>query len=500
MYFVKNALKSISRSKGRNVLIGIIILVIAASSCVALSIRNSANEIVNNQRESFDITATLGVDRNALRNDLQSSGGTDIRTLMDSIPALTVDQLKNFANSQYVKSLTYSMNTSMNSSTITAVSNTPANTNSSTSANDNSKNAGNRAPNGDFGGQAQGDFRVVGYSSTSAMTNFIDGTNKITSGTMFSDSDTANDCVITDELAKANNLTVGSKITLTNPQDSTQAYDFTVVGIYTDTSTGDGSQMNLFSNSANQIITDFSAVNAVVTASNANSNTALTSQINSSFHLKNADNLDAFKSELTAKGLNKYYTVSSNIDSFNTSVAPLSNLSHFATIFLILVLVIGSIVLFVLNMINIRERKYEIGVLRAIGMKKGKVVFQFITELFIVTFLAIGIGSGIGAAASVPTANYMLQNEISSIQSQQSQVQQNFGRQGGGQMGQRGGMGGFFGGRQNVSYINQINAVIDVKVLAEIAGIGILLVVISSGMSMIFISRYEPLKILSSRA
>ncbi len=31
-------------------------------------------------------------------------------------------------------------------------------------------------------------------------------------------------------------------------------------------------------------------------------------------------------------------------------------------------------------------------------------------------------------------------------------------------------------------------------------GIGIVLVILSSGMSLIFISRYEPLKILSSRS
>lgn len=502
MYFIKNALKSISRSKGRNVLIGIIVMVIAVSSCVALTIRNSANEVITSQKESYAITATLGVDRNALRTASTSGSGTDMRTLMDSIPALTVDQLKSYANSQYVKSLAYSISTSLDSSTITAVSDSNTNNSStaagSASSNNTSGNAADRPATGNFGGQSQGDFRVIGYSSTSAMTSFIDGTDKITSGTMFGDTDTSNDAVITDELAKANSLAVGSKITLTNPNDSTQATEFTVVGIYTDTSASDGSQMNLFSNAANQIITNYTAANKIIAASNANSDTKLNSQLNSSFSLINADSLDAFKSELTAKGLNKYYTVTSNIDSFNTSVAPLANLSHFATIFLILVLAIGSIVLVVLNMINIRERKYEVGVLRAIGMKKGKVALQFITELFVVTFIALVIGAGIGGAASVPTANYMLKNQISAAQTQTAQVQQNFGRQDGGQPRQQAGIGGYFGTRQNVSYISQINAVINGQVILEIAGIGILLVILSSGISLVFISRYEPLKILSN--
>jgi len=501
MYIVKNALKSISRSKGRNILIGIIIMVIAVSSCIALSIRNSANEVVSKQKESFAITATVGINRESMRTNSQSNG-TDMRTLMESIPALTVDQLKNYADSKYVKSLNYSITTSLNSSNITAVSNSTsaATATSSTSAGSTSNKVQRAA--GDIGGQSQGSFRVTGYSSTAAMSSFINGSSKITSGAMFSDSDTSNVCVVSDELASANSLALGNNVTLTNPNDTTQSYTFKVVGIYTDTSTSEGSQMNMFSDSANSIITNYTAANKMITASASNSTTKLSSQLSSSFSLVNADSLDAFKSELTSKGLNQYYTVTSNISSFNQSVEPLSNLSSFATIFLLLVLAIGGIVLVVLNLINIRERKYEIGVLRAIGMKKGKVALQFITELSIVTIIALFIGSGIGAAASVPTANYMLKTEIASIESQNQQQQQNFGMQASttGQSTRKGGIGGLFGMGANVSYVNQINAVINGMVLLEIAGIGILLVILSSGISLIFISRYEPLKILSSRS
>jgi putative ABC transport system permease protein len=504
MFIVKNAFKSIFRSKGRNVLIGIIVMVIAVSSCVALAIRNSANELVKQQKADYTITATLGINRSAIMK--QSSGTTDMKTIMASVPTLTLATLTNYANSAYVKSLSYQMTTSMDSSNITAVSNSTqtSSTSSTTSSAKSNNTGGQQFPSGNYGGQSQGDFSLIGYSSTSAMTNFVTGTYKITSGTIFSDSDTANDCVISDQLAKADSLKVGSIITFTNPNIKTQTSNFTVVGIYTDTTSSDGSQMNLFSNSANQIITSYTALNKVVTASAADSTTKLNSQLTSSFTLKSADSVAAFTAQLTAKGLNKYYSVTSNVASFTQSVAPLTNLSNYATIFLMLVLIIGGIILVVLNMFNIRERKYEVGVLRAIGMKKVKVALQFITELFVVTFIALAIGSAVGASASVPVANYMLKSEISTLQSQQTQVQQNFGRQGtqGGQSasyGQSGGIGGFFGTSKNVSYVNQINAVISPSVLLQIAGIGILLTLLSSLISMIFISRYEPLKILSNR-
>ena len=46
----------------------------------------------------------------------------------------------------------------------------------------------------------------------------------------------------------------------------------------------------------------------------------------------------------------------------------------------------------VINILNIRDRKYEIGVLRAIGMSKVKLILSLLTELFIVTIIAFVIG------------------------------------------------------------------------------------------------------------
>ena len=59
MYILKNSLISIARNKGRNILIGIIILVIACASTVTLAIRNTANNLVKDYEESHDITGTI---------------------------------------------------------------------------------------------------------------------------------------------------------------------------------------------------------------------------------------------------------------------------------------------------------------------------------------------------------------------------------------------------------------------------------------------------------
>jgi putative ABC transport system permease protein len=75
---------------------------------------------------------------------------------------------------------------------------------------------------------------------------------------------------------------------------------------------------------------------------------------------------------------------------------------------LFIVLAIGGVILNVINVFNIRERKYEVGVFTAMGIKKGKVAMQFVTELLCVTLIAIVIGAAVGAAVSVrfPTICY----------------------------------------------------------------------------------------------
>ena len=63
MFIIKNALRCIGRSKGRNVLIGIIALVIAISACIGLSIRQAAESAKETALEGLNVTATISYNR-----------------------------------------------------------------------------------------------------------------------------------------------------------------------------------------------------------------------------------------------------------------------------------------------------------------------------------------------------------------------------------------------------------------------------------------------------
>lgn len=509
MLVIINALKSIARSKGRNILIGVIVLVISASSCVALAIRNAANEAKTTGMDLLTITASIAVDTQRLMEEARSSGGdrTAMREMLSQYPNLSLTELLVFAESDYVKDFYYSSSISLN-----AIGELAAYGSGSDSSG--SGNPGNQGRQSGMipGGMTMGDFTVTGYSTEDAMIKFMNGTARITDGEMFDITSSEMYCLISNELAIFNSLSVGDTITLSNPNAENETYTLTIAGMYTDSSISETDNMPRFSTAmdpANGIYISFDTLQAIihhsasvaVTETNDigfTSSTALNGQLSSTFVFSDYDSYEGFGAELITRGLSEYYTLtSSDILNYESSLIPLQNLSGFATTLLLIILSIGAVILVVINVFNIRERKYEVGVLTAIGIKRGKVAMQFVTELFCITFIAILIGAGIGAAVSVPVSNNLLSSQIEQMQSQAESQEMSFGRPGV----QGGSMMGMFGGNQaDIHYLDQINATVHFSILLQLIGIGMILTLISGFAAVVFIMRYEPLRILANRA
>lgn len=429
MYILKNSLVSIFRNKGRNILIGIIILVIACSSTVALAIRNTADKLVKKYEESHDIIATISFNREQMSKNFK--GGEDTKRenieAFNNISSFSLEDVKNYGNSEYLDGYYYTYSTSLNSDTLTKATDSfefeveDRQTTTSTSTTTSGESGGmGRGPGG--GGShtitnnntttvitkskevfqssrnLTGDFELEGYSSFDAMTDFIDGTYAITDGTMISDLN-GFECVINSELATLNEIAVGSTIALKNPNIE-KNYEFTVTGIYKDNSNQDDSR-NMYSMSANTIIVGSGVIESLVSE-----DTSLVTNLTPSFIVKDEKSIDLFTEEVTQKGLDSNYTINTNLEELKSATKSIENVKTFATTFLIITLIISSVVLFVINMINIRERKYEIGVFRTIGVSKLKLTIQFILELLIVSIVMLSLGAAIGSYVSEPVRRY----------------------------------------------------------------------------------------------
>ena len=99
MYIVKNALRNLLRSKGRNILIGLIVLVIAVASCLALSIRQAAATARESGLENLAVTGQISLDRQAMMQKIQQEGG-DMKNAFRSMESLSLEEMQTYAKSQ----------------------------------------------------------------------------------------------------------------------------------------------------------------------------------------------------------------------------------------------------------------------------------------------------------------------------------------------------------------------------------------------------------------
>ena len=461
MYILKNAIISITRNKGRNILIGIIVLVIACCSTITLAIKNTATSLINSYKDAYEVEATIGFNRENMKDKFDftnKEGMDDMKENFDNISSLTVDDIKDYADSSYVKNYYYTVSKNVETD-IELVS-----SDFDFEKRDNKNDMPDDRPS------MNQSFTLTGYSNISSMEEFINGNYTL----IESDENIwdlifeGNYCLINSELASLNELELNDIITIDDQE-------FTIIGIFEE---NDETNFSMFSNSANNIITNADAVSDPV-------------NVTPTFILNSYDDVASFQEELYSKGMNEFYTLTTNEQEVLNATNSVNNVATFAVTFLILTLVIGAIVLFVINQINIRKRKYEIGVLRTIGMKKSLLTFQFVIELSIVAFVALLLGCGIGTVLSKPVGNMLLANEIENSQNSMNEINNNFG-------GRPNKLD--INGVVNVETFDSINAVVDYKVVLELLLIGISLTLVSSISSMISIQKFSPLQILKERS
>lgn len=550
MYILKNVLRNVSRSKGRNILIGIIVFVISFSACVSLSIRAASDDAAEEAMEDLKITAQITVDREAMMRGMDNM--EDRQAALEGSQDLTLEELETYAEAESVSDFYYTASASLNGESLEPLDMTGTQTDDETETEQDSQEEqiqmpqdmdqqGTQGSPGKGGGRMgiQGNLTLTGYSSDEAMTDFVNGVSSIIDGEMFAEGAGDDTCVIHSELATYNDLAVGDTITLSNPNEESETYTLTICGIYEKESQGDSSagMMGGFmtgADSSNQIYTSYQTLEGILDRSEEaavtetdsetgqTTTTALQSALNGSYTFDSVEDYERFQEEVKEMGLSDDHTVSSSdLSSYEESLKPLEDLSAYAGYFLVVIMVIGAAILIVLHIFAIRERKYEIGVLAAIGMNKWKVALQFLLESLCITFFGLFIGVAAGAASSVPVTDILLEQQIES--SSQDSREQRFGREMGGfdpeeipqgtgssqegtsqeiptQDGQEPSPGGsvpVFG--EASSYISSISSATDVQVILEMVGIGILLTIISGCTALIFIMRYDPLRILSER-
>ena len=121
------------------------------------------------------------------------------------------------------------------------------------------------------------------------------------------------------------------------------------------------------------------------------------SEIEYSYYLAYQDTHDLESLDKTQYG----FAAEPLMPEFEQILTPLEQLQTFTGITTVTVAVLAVTVVALMSVINMRERKYELGVLRCVGMSKGRINFTLGIEsmIFLLITVALGIALGFGFAA-----------------------------------------------------------------------------------------------------
>ena len=481
MYIFQNAAQNILRNRGRNILIAVIVFAIITTSVVALIINNTASGIIDDYKTRFGSEVTIAPDRQAvMAGGPVSAGGGGAYTSRGSafIEPISPQMYLAFADSDYL------LYTDMSASQMAGCDDFCTDLTAY-----------------DADSDAMGGLRIAGADGmedyimprfrliSGGWEDFDSGLRAVDEGRMI---EADNECLISREFAQTNGLSAGDVITvggssMPDPEGETRNtyYTLTVAGVYDDLTEEDVAGMfrSSLMNRRNEILVSFETLAGPAREAPTGA------QISAAYYLKDPSLLEAFEAEVRAKGLSGEYLVSTDEAGYDAVVKPVVGMKGVTFTFLTVVLVLGAVILLLLTSIAVRERKYEIGVLRAMGMKKRKVALGLWSELLMITCACVVLGLLAGTVAAQPVSDMLLEGQLDAISSA---------AQNGPQMGRTMMIVGARPVAQH-SALDALDVSLSGSTLLQIIGIALALATAAALAAVTKITKYEPIKILMER-
>lgn len=92
MYILKNAITSIKRNKGRNLLIGLIIIIIASAVTVTLAINNTAASLIKAYKDKYQVEASITFNRENMMKDFNPNDRENSKMILADEPTGNLDK------------------------------------------------------------------------------------------------------------------------------------------------------------------------------------------------------------------------------------------------------------------------------------------------------------------------------------------------------------------------------------------------------------------------
>ncbi|MCP8853633.1 ABC transporter permease [Latilactobacillus sakei] len=473
MNFFKRAWQNISFKKGRSLLLVIVMIVILVFIMAGLLIRNAAVTTVNNTKQQVGASVTLSANRDQAFKQMRSStpptSTSKTKKPSLSMPSVSLANVKKIAALSGVANYNVSVATSANADSIDAIS---------------TSSASNNGP--------------MGMSQSTSTGDFKDNTNKITKGRALTSADVnTNNVVIESELAKQNNLRVGDTIKIKATTTGKKAYTLKVVGIYKASQSSSSSMGPQQSDPSNTLYTAYTLANQIK---------GQTNKVDSAvFTLSNPTQKTAFLKAAKKIINTKKFSLTADDSTYQTLKQSMQKMESFANKIVWLVAIAGTVILALIIILMVRERRYEMGILLSLGEKRTKIIGQLLVEMFMLLIVSLAL-AGIGGQFAGQALSKQVMNSVTTNTTTDSTTTQPGGNggPGGGQApsGQPGGnrLGGQMtqGNPTKAKAIkaSDLNLKINPLTLLQLGAFGFTIIALAVLLASANILRLEPRKIL----
>jgi putative ABC transport system permease protein len=486
MNFLKRAFLSMKARKGKSILQVFVFTVICVFVLAGLSIQTAAEKSGDLARKKLGADVTLQVDMEKLREQAmsQQTGGERVRFQSVPVPLETAEELTDY---EQIKGYNF-----YSSTTGLASDFEPIESDSSASETSEDSSESERPGRGMPGGMMQGDVSLQGVAFTDSVAEFMEGTAAIVEGSGITEENIGKNVTLIEQtLAEENELKVGDTITVSSPRDESVAIELEIIGIYETASTGSDQAMDFTAlNPYNKLYVPYTAAAALKGDDYENT---IDSAI---YYIDDPEAMQSFIDQAKAESSIDFDTFKLDADDqlYQQMVGPIENVASFSNNIVYLVSLAGAIILGLIVMLSIRERKYEMGVLLAIGEKRWKLAGQFMAEILVVAVLSLCIATVSGNAVAGQLGDQLLHQELESAE--QSNTPESFrGR----------GMGGFGPGMIQAQQSGQVETVeeLNVQVTTEdlrfLALIGLVIAAVSALLPSLSVLRLQPKAILTKQ-
>ncbi|MFJ8517450.1 ABC transporter permease [Lysinibacillus xylanilyticus] len=471
MNFVKRALLSVKARKGKSLILFTVFLVVSNLVLAGFAIQNVSQKANDHARQTLGVDVSLRLDEEKLMENVAKQREENPNGKIKH-PELLVEEADQLAKSPYVIDYNY-----LKSNMLVADDFAPINSEKD-----------DEGVIGTVGGSNSGNMKmpntfIQGVRSSDLMQDFTDGTNEIIDGSPITSEDANKKVALIEKrLAEQNKLQVGDKLKIKSPEETSNV-ELEIIGIYKNSGITDFEEnLPAMMHPSNKIYTTYDSTNEM-DEENDKKGVSINEAI---YYLNDPENIEDFKADAKKSKVDfDLFKLDAHDALYQKMVGPIENIAATSKMIVYLVSIAGSIILGLIIMLTIKERRKELGILLAIGEKKRKLIGQLLVEVLCIAVLAFGISIITGKTVSQKMGDSLLQQEVIAAEDQQQESNT---------------LGFSFGSMnkqdKDVEPIDNIDVSISSQDVLNLGGLGLLIAILSTLLPAFSILRLNPKEIL----